>query len=259
MADDDQMSEIAATQTDEPLHEDEHKEPDGDAHAAESQEAEAEMGLEDADGEPDPEHMPEGEAISQSTDIADTENDHTVNETESHSQPEVIPGLSPILPADIDENLSEGGQKPASPKPHPLASEPALILPDSDHEIKTEDFAFSSQNAEDSAHSSPGKSGMGEKSEPVDESLPEPPDSTSTSNASAHNPEPANPPVVTRQPSANRLSISYANGLRRLVIDADIVEKLQVFRAESRIEVAMTVERVSDGFKGILVRILDGF
>lgn len=256
MADDDQMSEIAATQIDEPPLEDEHKEPDGDAHLAESQETE--MGLEDADGEPDPEHMPEGETGSQDIPgLTGTEDDHAENQLESHSQSEVIPGLNPT---NMDEDQSKGEHapaSPASPPAHPLAAEPTLVLSENEPEIKVEDFAFSSsQNVEESAQSPLGESAAGEKSDqPVDESVQEPPDSTSTSNTSVQNAESANPPAATRQPSANRLSISYANGLRRLVIDADIVEKMRVFRAESRIEVAMTVERVSDGFKGILVRI----
>ncbi|RDX53079.1 hypothetical protein OH76DRAFT_1343770 [Lentinus brumalis] len=53
-------------------------------------------------------------------------------------------------------------------------------------------------------------------------------------------------------PSANRLSVSYAGATRRLVIDAEVVPKLKVFRAEGRIEV--TVSLMADergGFKGI--------
>jgi 20S proteasome subunit alpha 6 len=54
-------------------------------------------------------------------------------------------------------------------------------------------------------------------------------------------------------PSANRLSISYAAGSRRLVIDAEMVDTLKVFRAEGRIEVAITIDREGDGFRGIQV------
>ncbi|KAI0751300.1 hypothetical protein C8Q80DRAFT_1230574 [Daedaleopsis nitida] len=53
-------------------------------------------------------------------------------------------------------------------------------------------------------------------------------------------------------PSANRLSVSYAGATRRLVIDAEIVPKFKVFRAEGRIEV--TISLMSDergSFKGI--------
>ena len=55
-------------------------------------------------------------------------------------------------------------------------------------------------------------------------------------------------------PSANRLSVSYAGATRRLVIDAEAVPKLKVFRSEGRIEV--TVSLTADergGFKGIAV------
>ncbi len=57
-------------------------------------------------------------------------------------------------------------------------------------------------------------------------------------------------------PSANRLSVSYAGATRRLVIDAEVVPKLKVFRAEGRIEV--TVSLMADergGFKGIAVSV----
>ncbi len=57
-------------------------------------------------------------------------------------------------------------------------------------------------------------------------------------------------------PSANRLSVSYAGATRRLVIDAEVVPKLKVFRAEGRIEV--TISLMADergGFKGIAVSV----
>ncbi len=56
-----------------------------------------------------------------------------------------------------------------------------------------------------------------------------------------------------KTPSANRLSISYAAGTRRMVIDAHVVEKLQVFRSDARIEVHMNITRDDGQFKGILV------
>lgn len=54
-------------------------------------------------------------------------------------------------------------------------------------------------------------------------------------------------------PSANRLSISYAAGTRRMVIDAGVVEKLKVFRSDARIEVHMTISEDNGHLKGILV------
>ncbi|KAG6903323.1 hypothetical protein C0995_013076 [Termitomyces sp. Mi166 len=57
-----------------------------------------------------------------------------------------------------------------------------------------------------------------------------------------------------RVPSANRLSISYAGGNRRLVVDAEVVESLKLYRQEGRIEVVLNIVRDGDdGLKGVLV------
>lgn len=69
---------------------------------------------------------------------------------------------------------------------------------------------------------------------------------------------PASPTKIdgkaAKTPSANRLSISYAAGSRRLVIDAGVVEKLKVFRGNGRIEVIVNIEKDGDSaLKGILV------
>lgn len=58
-------------------------------------------------------------------------------------------------------------------------------------------------------------------------------------------------------PSANRLSISYAAGTRRMVIDSGVVEKLKVFRSDARIEVHMSISEDHGHLKGILVRASD--
>jgi 20S proteasome subunit alpha 6 len=44
-------------------------------------------------------------------------------------------------------------------------------------------------------------------------------------------------------PSANRLSISYAAGTKRLVINAEIVEKLKIHRSDGRVEITLRVEK----------------
>ncbi|KIP09860.1 hypothetical protein PHLGIDRAFT_126004 [Phlebiopsis gigantea 11061_1 CR5-6] len=54
-------------------------------------------------------------------------------------------------------------------------------------------------------------------------------------------------------PSANRLSISFAGGSRRMVIDSGVVEKLKVFRSDARIEVYISVTEENGHLKGILV------
>ena len=57
--------------------------------------------------------------------------------------------------------------------------------------------------------------------------------------------------------SANRLSISYARGNRRLVVNAEMVESLKLFRHAGRIEVSINVEAENEeGWKGILVSLV---
>lgn len=92
--------------------------------------------------------------------------------------------------------------------------------------------------------------------------LPEPPASPLTTlstsayggspTVSVHKPE----TKAGRVPSANRLSISYAGGNRRLVVDAEVVESLKLFRQQGRIEVVLNIVKDGDdGLKGILVRL----
>lgn len=54
--------------------------------------------------------------------------------------------------------------------------------------------------------------------------------------------------------SANRLAISYAAASRRIVINAEVVDSLKVFRKDHRIEISLTVETDEEGqLKGIVV------
>lgn len=96
------------------------------------------------------------------------------------------------------------------------------------------------------------------------EHLPEPPASPtsntllSTSSGSTYGESPHQPmttsPTKGKTPSANRISISYAAGSRRLVVDAEVVEYLRVYRAEGRIEVYMSLDKDGDeSMKGVLV------
>lgn len=99
------------------------------------------------------------------------------------------------------------------------------------------------------------------------EHLPEPPASPtsntllSTSSGSTYG-EPSHQPAIPspkkgKTPSANRLSISYAAGSRRLVVDAEVVEYLRVYRAEGRIEVHMSLDKDDEEcLKGVLVRMV---
>jgi 20S proteasome subunit alpha 6 len=55
-------------------------------------------------------------------------------------------------------------------------------------------------------------------------------------------------------PSANRLSISYAGGTKRLVINAEIVEKLKIHRSDGRVEITLRVEKYQvNELNGIIV------
>lgn len=98
-----------------------------------------------------------------------------------------------------------------------------------------------------------------EAENPEQDHLPEPPLSPttllSTSSTSTYGEAPPKVDVKPpRIPSANRLSISYAGGSKRLVIDAEVIQKLQVFRQDGRIEVYLNIDQDGeDGLKGILV------
>jgi len=56
--------------------------------------------------------------------------------------------------------------------------------------------------------------------------------------------------------SANRVSISYASGARRILIDSRIVETMKIWRGKGRIDILLSLEREGDAeFKGLLVSI----
>jgi 20S proteasome subunit alpha 6 len=60
-----------------------------------------------------------------------------------------------------------------------------------------------------------------------------------------------------RTPSANRLSISYAAGTKRLVINAEIVEKLKIHRTDGRVEILLRVSKDDvNELNGIIVGFL---
>ena len=71
--------------------------------------------------------------------------------------------------------------------------------------------------------------------------------STSTSSVydEANRPSPAKAESQSsvRTPSANRLSISYAAGTKRLVINAEIVEMLKIHRSDGRVEITLRLEK----------------
>lgn len=57
-----------------------------------------------------------------------------------------------------------------------------------------------------------------------------------------------------RIPSANRISVLYASGMRRLAIDSEVVEVMKIWRGQGRIEVFLRLEREGETeLKGIFV------
>ncbi|SGY21103.1 BQ5605_C016g08195 [Microbotryum silenes-dioicae] len=77
------------------------------------------------------------------------------------------------------------------------------------------------------------------------------------------------PHLTPPEPSADRISISYARNTRRMVLDAEVVESVKIFRAEGRIELGVLLrpaymgdgeDAVPDEFRvcqGILIEALD--
>ncbi|SCV72146.1 BQ2448_4840 [Microbotryum intermedium] len=56
------------------------------------------------------------------------------------------------------------------------------------------------------------------------------------------------PPHLTPpEPSADRISISYARNTRRMVLDAEVVESVKIFRAEGRIELSVLLRPADMG------------
>uniref|UniRef100_A0A0W0FL96 Proteasome subunit alpha type 1 n=1 Tax=Moniliophthora roreri TaxID=221103 RepID=A0A0W0FL96_MONRR len=110
---------------------------------------------------------------------------------------------------------------------------------------------------------------MPEMTQTQDEHLPEPPispvsntllstsSSSTVGEASQQSESSDKKQMNTRTPSANRLSISYAGGDRRLIINAEVVESFKVFRAEGRIEIQIRINTDSEGgVEGILMETL---
>ncbi|KAF9569392.1 hypothetical protein CPC08DRAFT_756999 [Agrocybe pediades] len=99
---------------------------------------------------------------------------------------------------------------------------------------------------------------LNESQPPPSEHLSEPAMPVVSHSEATHQDEASTSAVTSQKsdktPSANRLSISYSRGNRRLVIDAEVVESLKVFRAEGRIEIAVKLEKdKNDKLKGILM------
>ena len=171
--------------------------------------------------------------------------------------------------APVAEGVADIARTVASPKPlQPHPSYASTIVDDSP------DNGLFSQEEEILAHeltlrhAQPDEKAVHDLAHDNDqEHLPEPPASPtsntllSTSSGSTYG-ESLHQPVTTlpkkgKTPSANRISISYAAGSRRLVVDAEVVEYLRVYRAEGRIEVYMSLDKNDvESMNGVLVRMV---
>ncbi|KAH9912704.1 uncharacterized protein B0H18DRAFT_1052608 [Fomitopsis serialis] len=161
---------------------------------------------------------------------------------------------SPGIPASADSASMSSAIGPTNTSPNgdaqagvaPLQATNSLIstVPDTDAQ---------GQNLEREA-TAPGSPSM-DQTQPTDDA-PYQGDESSFSNAGPYAPDPSSSQAskAGRVASANRLSAAYAGGTRRMVIDAEIVDSLKVFRAEARIEACINVERDdAGGYKGIMM------
>jgi len=141
----------------------------------------------------------------------------------------------------VDTQTAEGGQtKPLQT----LSAEPTLLV--------INGAGIEGAQMEEQAENA--VNGHEEQSVPGDH-LPEPPMSP-VSNVHDDSSGVGLAGVKDQTPSRNRLSISYASGNRRLVIDADVVSSLKLFRQAGRVEVAVEVSKNNaSGLKGILVSV----
>jgi 20S proteasome subunit alpha 6 len=139
-----------------------------------------------------------------------------------------------------------------------VGGEPTILLSETQdtHEFEettqTEEAAVVESNlmaGVDGGHDHPEEPSEGQ------DHLPEPPLSPSSN---VHEDSSAQSPIKgkgTATPSANRLSISYAAGGRRLVVNAESVQSFKLFRHDGRAEVAIDLSKDTEtGLKGVLVR-----
>jgi 20S proteasome subunit alpha 6 len=183
---------------------------------------------------------------------------------------------SPIVQSDIPHSEEQSADHAGHPDtqvsgPKPLQAEAsfASTIPDEDLPVGTysEEQVASQLTGDISVENDIIMQDKNTNDSAEQEHLPEPPASPtsntllSTSSGSTYG-EPSQSQTSTvvskggRVPSANRLSISYAAGSRRLVVNAEVVDYLKVYRSEGRIEVRMSLDKESeDGLKGVLVRI----
>jgi hypothetical protein len=70
-------------------------------------------------------------------------------------------------------------------------------------------------------------------------------ESIAPSDAGTH--DQGEPDLLPPEPAADRISISYARNTRRMVIDAEVVQKVLILRSEGRIEITVALEEARIG------------
>ena len=211
----------------------------------------AEQGSMNVDSQaiPVPEHtVPTGPNASSG--VADSSPDAVDGSAPAASTSPVTPGIP--AHADPASSIPQSTDTPANGDAQMSTESTTVAIPlqPTDSLATLPDAADQSQSLqrEDTISAS-------EQTQPVDGSQYQGDDRVPATDPYAPDPSSSQASKGSRVASANRLSAAYAAGTRRMVIDAEIVESLKVYRAEARIEVLMTVEKdEAGGYKGIMVR-----
>lgn len=213
-------------------------------------------------------------AISQVTEGTDAASAEVANEAVVESAPDVphtsADAVSSVSISSVDDTASVSEAISSVSVPYILHSHSDEHVDHTEHaDAQVPDIAAPAEIP--TAPASPEK--LESKAQPEtseqggQEHLPEPPVSPvsntllSTSSSSTYGDSNSHTSdkdkSITLTPSANRLSISYANGNRRMVINSEVVEKIDIYRTEGRMEMKLKLQHNSDNtLQGILVCIL---
>ncbi|KAL0949860.1 hypothetical protein HGRIS_009893 [Hohenbuehelia grisea] len=170
--------------------------------------------------------------------------------------------------APIEKTDNQVGSHSQVPKPpsstkslQSVSQEPTLLDISTDMEnVQDERPSHVNDLTDDSSHRHEHDHDHHEESTQA-EHLPEPPASPTSNTLSASTVGDSSSQVASKPdskdsntPSANRLSIVYAGGNKRIVLDAEVVETFKLFRQEGRVEIVLNVAKNKDEeLKGIIL------
>ena len=189
---------------------------------------------------------------SEPSESAAPRSSHSVYDDTAAHPPDSEEAADPdMVQTQLVEDDADANQQitPQIPKNQPLRAFDSLAtIPDTNGQENTSPYA--STVIEGSPPPAPEEATQpADASSEIRKALPDLPAPPTTSAA------PGATKSDSKLPSANRLSISYAAGTRRIVIDADIVEKLLVRRSDGRVEVQLSVTKSEKAVNGIMVSI----